>query len=154
MPTLLNDDKDKELQRNQIIAIVLMSVLMLGWVWLFPPTTPVKPPAEKPAAVSAQQQAEMKERTEPSKDAPEKKTVDETPVGWLPPVAEAAADPAQDEVTLSDAELELVFTRVGARLKQALVVLGKAGIDSAQLVPEALGKSDADAIYPLGASFC
>ena len=62
MPTLLNDDKDKELQRNQIIAIVLMTVLMLGWLYFFPPATPVKqPPAAKPADVAAQQQTEKKE---------------------------------------------------------------------------------------------
>jgi YidC/Oxa1 family membrane protein insertase len=153
MPTLLNDDKDKQLQRNQIIAIVLMTVLMLGWLWLFPPATPVKPPAAKPVNVAAQPQAEKKESAEAAQEAPAKKTADDTPVGWLPPVAEAPADPAQDEITVSDANLELVFTRVGARLKQARVVLGKAGADSAQLVPAMPGRPDADLAYPLGLRF-
>ena len=153
MPTLLNDDKDKQLQRNQIIAIVLMTVLMLGWFYLFPPTPPAKQPVPKPVSAAGSQQAEKKEGAEPSQEAPAKKAADDTPVGWLPAVAEPPADPAEDEITLSDANLELVFTRVGARLKQARVVLGKAGADSAQLVPETTGKPDADAVYPLGLRF-
>jgi len=153
MPKLLNDDKDKQLQRNQIIAIVLMTVLMLGWLYLFPPTPPAKQPAAKPAATAAKQQAEKKESPAPPEDAAEQKSADDTPMGWLPPVAEAPASPADDEITLSDSSLELVFTRVGARLKQARVVLGKSGVDSAQLAPETFGKPDADAVYPLGLRF-
>ena len=154
MPTLLNDDKDKQLQRNQIIAIVLMTVLMLGWLYLFPPAPPAKqPPTAKPAKVTAAQQADKKESVEPAKEAQEKKAADDTPVGWLPPVAEAPATAAEDEIVLSGTNLELIFTRVGARLKQAKVVLGKSGADSAQLVPETPGKSDANAAYPLGLRF-
>jgi len=154
MPTLFNDDKDKELQRNQMIAIILMTVLFVGWFWLFPPATTPKPPAAKPAAAAAaQQQAEVKDSPETLKEAPEQKAPDQTPKGWLPPVAEPPANPADDEVTLSDTNLELTFTRVGARLKRARVVLGREGADSAQLVPEAVGKPDADAVYPLGLRF-
>ena len=53
---------------------------------------------------------------------------------------------------MSDGELELVFTRIGWRLKRATVILGEKGQASVQLVP-AEEAPDTEAVYPLGLQF-
>jgi YidC/Oxa1 family membrane protein insertase len=54
-------------------------------------------------------------------------------------------------VRLANQNIELVFTKVGARLKQATVLAGNSG-GSQRLVPTA-DKPDTEAVYPLGLDF-
>ena len=61
------------------------------------------------------------------------------------------SDPASDEVILSNEKIELVFTKIGGRLKRASVLLGEEG--TIQLVPEAPGRPDTETVYPLGLRF-
>ncbi|MBI2433191.1 MAG: membrane protein insertase YidC [Candidatus Hydrogenedentes bacterium] len=139
---MLNDNRDKELQRNQIIAIVLMTVLVVVWSYFFLPPPQTPPPAPAPGVTPPTEQA----------PAPPAEAAPVTIAGVeLPPVAEAA-DPALDEVALENEYLQLVLTRVGARLKQAKVILGKAGEDSVQLVPPS-EHPDGESVYPLGVQF-
>ncbi len=155
---MLDDNRDKELQRNQLLAILLMTVLVIGWAYFFLPDT--QPPPERASETVAEEddartgpldrdrapgQVPPAER-DPFSDDPDTDVL-------LPPVAEAPEDPAQDEVSLSNQRLELVFTRVGARLKRATVLLGEDGRDSIQLVPETPILDDADVVYPLGLLF-
>jgi len=149
---LLNDNRDKELQRNQLLAIVLMTVLVIGWTYFFLPTKPPQqPPDKSPLPVAAEGEPSA-EQAAVSASSPE---VIDTPEGAivLPPVAEPPADPAEDEVFLANNRLELTFTRVGARLKRATVLLGKEGADSIQLVPQTPVQEDADAVYPMSLLF-
>jgi len=138
------------MMRNQMIAIVLMTLLFVAWFKYFVPTAqPVKPsPATKQAASKA---AEKKNQAETSR-ALEKKT-DAVEQTWptLPPVPEDL-DPATDEIAISNDSLELVFTRIGGRLKQARLILGKGAESSVQLVPPET-QADTAAVYPMGLRF-
>jgi len=151
---LLDDNRDKELQRNQLLAILLMTVLVIGWTYFFLPTQQPKPVSE-----TAPTAAEEGETTHtPAPEAPATADFPGKGPGHavdapLPPLAEAPENPADDEITLANGVLELTFTRVGARLKRAHVLLGKDGADSIQLAPETPLLADAEAVYPLGLLF-
>jgi len=68
------------------------------------------------------------------------------------PEAPTITDPAQEEVVLADDSLELVFTRIGGRLKRASAIVGDDGEDAVPLVP-ASEAADTEAHYPLGLHF-
>ena len=144
---MLNDERDKQLQRTQIIGLVLMTVMVLIWSYFFLPP----PPPPQPAPIAQETPA-------PQVPVPALPpgTVDAPGDVPLPPVAEAA-DPAADEVALRGEKLNLVFTRIGARLKRAEVLLehkdASGAIDRVQLVPEAPDLPDTQALYPLGLRF-
>ena len=139
----MDDNRDKETMRNQLIAIVLMTVLFVAWFKWFMPTPQPKKPVPAP-----QQQAQTQAPKKPApKEAP--KSPATTPGGFeLPPIP-TITDPVAEEVTIGNDHIELVFTRIGGRLKRATVLLGK---DSVQLVPTASGP-DTEVIYPLGLRF-
>jgi len=144
---LLDDNRDKEVQRKQLIAIVLMTLLVVGWSYFFMPSTPTTPP---PAPQEARPVESHPAEPTPAATAPVA-VQDATSLAAWPPVA-SAPEPS-DEVTLQDEQLALVFTRVGARLKRATVLLGEKGADSIQLVPELKETPDAQAVYPFGLRF-
>ncbi len=142
---MLDDDQDKQMMRNQMRAIILITALLFGWYyWFVPQQQPVLPPLAQDAASPA--------APVPS-DLPAAPGVDTANTSAsLPPAAEQT-DPAQDEVAISDDYLELVFTKVGARLKRASLLLGENGKDTVQLVPQFSGGLDTGTPYPLGLSF-
>lgn len=160
---MLGDDRDRQLQRNQLLAIVLMTILVFAWTYFFLPSAP--PPSgqgEYQAGQSEGEQAQaglFDQSAPPAQMAPEASRVvaedseAEEGVFALPPVAAAPEDPAEDEVSLSNSRLDLVFTRVGARLKAATVLLGADGKHSIQLVPDAIHPSDGENVYPLSTLF-
>lgn len=150
---LLGDDRrGREEQRNMLLAIALMGVFILGWSYFFAP----RPQPPVPPAPLTGQEAPSPRREDaspplaPATSAGAPLTAPESMLALLGPAAEGAA--AEDEITLRDQYLSLTFTRVGARLKRATVLLGEGGKDSVQLVPEARG-ADANAVYPLGLRF-
>ncbi|MBI4560059.1 MAG: membrane protein insertase YidC [Candidatus Hydrogenedentes bacterium] len=146
----MDEHDDKQMVRNQLIAIVLMTVLFFVWMqWFLPPPTP-KPPVA-PTGQTAPETAPEPERTAEA-EPPAAPVADASQWPFLPPVP-TEVDAATDEVTIQDERLRLVFTRIGGRLKQAHVLLGKNGANSTQLVPEAGGAPDAEAVYPLGLRF-
>jgi len=149
---LFDDEQDRKMQRNQLLAIVLMVALVLVWTQFFMPAPPKKPAPQTPVTAEMPAAPEDPAQTPETADAP---AVDPaSPLSWLPPAADMPADPAADEVTLKNDQLELVFTRVGARLKRATVILGKEGEDSRQLVPQPKPDTpDTAAEYPLGLRF-
>jgi len=145
---LLDDNRDKEVQRKQLIAIVLMTLLVVGWSYFFLPTAP---PAKTPPPTP--QEARPLE-TQPAQNTTASSPVtiqDAAALAAWPPVANSP-DPS-DEVILQDDQLAVTFTRVGARLKRATVLLGDKGADSIQLVPEMKDVPDAEAVYPFGLRF-
>lgn len=135
--------------RNQFIAILLMTGLVIVWFKFFMP---------QPQPVQQQPVETPQSQTVPAPDSPLSSPEDPD---FLPPVA-AQDDPANDEVVLENLDLRLVFTSVGARLKKAQVKLHVHGKeDDIQLVPvppepadpDAPRKTDVDMVYPLGLEF-
>lgn len=167
---MLDDNQDKGLMQRQLIGIVVVTVLVVAWSFFLLPAAPKPAPVPPPesgetasslaetappenAAGDSEPAASMHsappEMTPPPAPAPE---AQEGILAALPPVAEAD-DPASDEVILQSSEFELVFTRVGARLKRATVLMGENGGDSVQLIPNWKDTSDAEAVYPFGLRF-
>ncbi|MFM1919173.1 MAG: hypothetical protein RLZZ303_807 [Candidatus Hydrogenedentota bacterium] len=154
---MLDDQNDKQMQRNQLIAMTIMLVFIGVWSYFFMPRPQPVPPAD-PAA--AEQQAAQTPAADgaatavtppPSSPTPGGDAAATATPGQLPPVAETA-EPG-DEVVLLNGALELTFTRVGSRLKQARVVLGDNGVDSVDLIPDASLLPPSQAEYPLGLRF-
>ena len=149
---MLGDDQDKQLQRNQLIAIVLMTLLVVVWTYFFFPTPP-PPQQQKPLEGSA---APASSPTESATAAPTAMPIATPPKDTalqekLPPPAEA--EQPDDEIRIVHDHLELVFTRIGARLKRAYVYLNGAHHQPEQLVPEASEEGTVSPIYPLGLVF-
>lgn len=149
---LHDNERDKALQRNQLIAILLMTLLVVVWSYFFLPPPPA--PREEGAPV---QEAAATAAT-PAQQTPTPTRELAPGLENLPPVA-LESNPEEDEVTLGDESLELVFTRIGARLKRAKVLLGDKGADSIQLVPEmpkipeVPDVPDAELLFPLSLRF-
>jgi len=145
---MLNNDQDKDMMRRQSLALVLMLMVLWGWFMFFSPKPQPRAPQTAnttPSALStaASETPAAGEAASPDADG-----------AWpyLPPVpAESSPD---DEVVLRNENLELVFTRIGGRLKRASVLLGENGHGTMQLVPQPPeGTPDTQAVYPLGLRF-
>jgi YidC/Oxa1 family membrane protein insertase len=152
---LFDGKDDKEIQRNQLIAIVLMVALVLIWTQFFLPKPAPRPEPTETVIDLSEGESKAEERSPFDRETPRPTTVDEdSPAGAvaLPPVDEADEDDGA-EIILENAHLELVFTPVGARLKQATVRLGQDGADSIQLVPQSELLSDGESEYPLALFF-
>ncbi|GMU90961.1 MAG: membrane protein insertase YidC [Candidatus Hydrogenedentota bacterium] len=146
---MLDDEQEKQQARNQLIAFVLMSVLLIAWLQFLP-----KPqPAQQPQPLVGEQRVEAPVSPVDLNVAAAPEAGAE-PSGWpyLPPVPEQD-NPEADEVVLRDAEMELLFTRIGGRLKRATLAVGEHGNDRIQLVPESPDSPDVEAVYPFGLRF-
>jgi len=139
----LDDRHEKQMMRNQTIAFILMALVLVGYFLFFQPA-PRKQPVKPPPPVTEQEELPPEQPPEPLEP--------EQPSSWpeLPPVAEIE-NPEAYEVRLSDSQLDLVFTQVGARLKRASVLTQNGG-ESQQLVPQS-NQPDAQTVYPLGLVF-
>ncbi|MCL4694390.1 MAG: membrane protein insertase YidC, partial [Candidatus Hydrogenedentes bacterium] len=150
---MIEDEQEKAAARNQLIAIFLMMGLALVYFNFFAPTP--SPPTQTPTdAVPAGQQTDATPSDVLRADtaAEQVETADAT--GWpnLPPPAEDV-DPATDDIVIENDDLRLVFTRIGARLKNAYVLLHENGEDEIQLIPAQGDASDLTAVYPFGLRF-
>ncbi|HOZ46706.1 MAG TPA: membrane protein insertase YidC [Candidatus Hydrogenedentes bacterium] len=152
---MLDDNRDKELIRNQLIAIVLMTLLVVAWFHFYghrPSPTPEAPqPITTTEPTDSDDSAAAAAGSPSSPEAAEPSSPDQWP--FLPDVP-VQGIPADDEITLENGHLRLVFTRIGARLKQAYVLLDEEGKDNVQLVPEIeKGRPDTSAVLPFGLRF-
>lgn len=147
-----DDNRDKEMMRNQMTAIILMTALLMAWFYFFMPQPPVKRPV--PPAQQAPTEEAERGLASPGGATPVRSARTSESGGWLklPPVPEQG-DPAEDEVVIRDDNLELTFTRIGGRLKKAHVFLGDRDESGIQLVPPQPGLPDTEAPYPLGLRF-
>lgn len=139
----MDEHRDKEMARNQVIAFVLMIVAVFAIFKFFPPVKPAPAPVPQ---VQQEQQAQPPLEAEQAAKAPE------TAINPALPPAADVTDPAAEEVAIADDDLELVFTRIGARLKQASVVINHGSRMTQQLVPVQKGP-DTEAVYPMGLRF-
>lgn len=148
-----DDQKDKQMQRGQFISLGLMVALVLVWSFFFLPRATEQPAGQTPPTAS-QTPGDTSLSSVGGTVPPVALTTPAAPedVEGLPPVA-APANPAEDEIVLGDEFLDLTFTRVGGRLKQADVILGENGKDSVKLVPINPDTPDAELVYPLGLRF-
>lgn len=142
---MLDDNRDKDMMRNQLIAIIIMTVATVIWFNYFMPA----PPPVQPGA-PAPQQVTQEQPVQPAAPAPAPPSA----AVWedVPAVTAAELEDVQD-VVIENGRLRLTFTRVGARLKAAHVLLGEKEALSEQLVPVAPDVPDAEAIYPLSLEF-
>jgi YidC/Oxa1 family membrane protein insertase len=141
------------MNQRQLIAFVIMGIMLVIWMQFFLPKPP--PPApETPVTEAVTQEAtKVTVPVQPVTPAPTPAVV--VPATDYPlPAAWTTEAPQSDEVALSDEHMELVFTRVGARLKKARILLGEDDTDSIQMVPHWSDETqDKDAVYPLGLRF-
>ena len=144
-----DNQRDKESQRNNFLFIILMSVVAMSTLYMFPPQAP-PPAATTPPPVV---QTEV-----PS--VPVASTATAVPVEGAAPLASLVYDPAQgpaQEISLSNANpdgtegLDLIFTDVGARLKQGTVHVVHG--EKQPLVPMWIDVAEQEAVYPLGLAF-
>ena len=127
--------------RNQLIAFILMALLVVVYFKFFLPPPP-KQTTPAPQAAQSQQEAPQPQPAPTQPGQP----------GWAElPAVPQVDNPADYEVRLVNQNLDLVFTKVGARLKQA-TLLASSGGGSQPLVPPA-DKPDTEAVYPLGLDF-
>jgi len=152
---VLDDNNDKTMARNQVIAIVLMSVLLIVWFQFFMPAPPPVQP-DTPDEQAEQAPPAAGTAPEPS-DAATAEAV-EVEAGWphLPPPPSADAVP--DDIVLEDDDRRLVFTPVGGRLRAAYIKLYHYEDEELQIIPQpplvdGVAPPDTDAIYPLGLEF-
>lgn len=154
---MLDDNQDRNMQRNQLISIVLVTVTVVAASYFFMPSH--EPAASAPEVPAVQEDFSQESIPSESLAAIQAPADPAGPAGEtlgapleLPP--DAPSESAEDDaVRLSGEQLDLVFTRVGARLKRAEVILGKNGGDSVQLVPTWSNTPDVNAVYPLGLRF-
>jgi len=144
----VDDNQDKGLMKNQMLGIILMTVLIFIWLNYFTQRPAVGPEPGPPDGQTASGPAEPDRDAGPSAPA----FGAEAASGWpqLPPVPESVLP--DDEITIENDQLRLVFTRIGARLKRAEVILDKEANDVVELVPHS-DKPDTEAVYPLGLWF-
>lgn len=149
---MLDDQNDKQMQRNQLIAMMIMLVFIGVWSYFFMPRPPVVEPGAPVTADEQQPLAGQDAATTPA-PAASAPMVPAVPAeaGELPPVADA--EMPGDEIALANGALELTFTRIGGRLKNARVILGENGIDSVDLIPDSLLLPTPETVYPLGLRF-
>ena len=153
-----DERREKEAMRNQMIAFVLMIiVLFVSMKWLTPPQNRTTP------ATAQQQTAVPSAPGSPvppvaTSDVPGTSAPEQPSLAELPEVP-TITDPAAEEVSLKSEKLDLTFTRIGARLKQANVFLSTKKGDTIDLVPvEKVPDTetklpDTEAVYPLGLRF-
>ncbi len=146
----MDDNQDKGLMKNQMLGIILMTVLIFIWLNYFTHRPPAGPEPGQTSTQTAPETPEPDQDAETAADAQQPGTEPATDWPYLPPVPETTEP--DDEVALENDQLRLVFTKIGARLKRAEVILDKESKDIVQLVP-ASEMPDTEADYPLGLSF-
>lgn len=154
---MLDDGHDKDMMRNQLIAVILMTLLVVAWLHYFGPKPATQPAAPAPGVPGQTTDEGVSSGAEPTASAtgptPQAESSAGTEWPYLPPVA-TQENPAQDEVTIENAHLRVMLTRVGGRCKKVFVLLGEDGQSTIQLVPEPVeGATDLETVYPLGLRF-
>ncbi|NIA13441.1 MAG: membrane protein insertase YidC [Nitrospiraceae bacterium] len=151
----MDDNRDNEMKRNQIIFVVLMTVMVVAWFKWFAP----KPQPPTPVPVNTQQTTQERP-AQPSAPDTLSAVPEPVPASTAPTAAQLLGlpekavvdDPAAEEVIIESDSLELVFTRIGARLKQAYAIVGEDQNDRIALIPES-ASPDTAALYPFGLRF-
>lgn len=148
--------RDKDAQKNNFIFIILMSLLAVATFYMTERgRTPVPPAGTPTAATSTTTPGQP-----PAPGATPESTAPAAPAATAPALASLLYDPAQgpaQEITLTNVTaehttgLELVFTDVGARLKQGTVHVLHG--EDQPLIPTWVDVPENEAVYPLSLAF-
>jgi YidC/Oxa1 family membrane protein insertase len=145
---------EKRLQKNQMLAMLLLAGLFLVWIQFFAPPPP--PPNEAiPVPGDVAETTATDVLSVPDAGTANEKSIVPGAMSTWPylPAFPEIADPAAEEVVLENEYLHLVFTRIGGRLKQAKVLVGEGHGEDVELVPTGTTGDDISSDYPLGLTF-
>ncbi len=155
-----DDPQDKDAARNQLIVFVTMAMMLFLWLHFYGPKPQQQPPPQQTQIETTPPQTpttkavalEVAEAPEPGAATS----------GWpnLPPIPAESGSSADEivlhnEVVFGKGEIdntELVFTRIGGRLKRASLMSGEHSDSRVQLVPETT-TPDTESVYPFGLRF-
>ena len=150
------DGQDKDAARNQLIVFVTMAIMLFLWMHYYGPK-PQQAPQQAPTTQTVQQSPASKAVGLDVAQAPVTPEAATTPAPaaatWanLPPVP-TDVNPATDDIVLKKGDLEITFTRIGARLKRVSLMSGEHNASVIQLVPES-ATPDTETVYPFGLRF-
>ncbi len=151
---LHENERDKDLQRNQLIAMLLMAGLVMVYFTYFMPVQEQQPAPECSSGQTDEGPGTMRGGPGPRAGAQEAIPVMPAVSGIpLPELDLTAAPEPAEPVILVDEDLRVALTPYGARLMGATVLLDRQGIDDIELVPQPQGKDPREAFYPLGLTF-
>ncbi|MBP8128924.1 MAG: membrane protein insertase YidC [Candidatus Hydrogenedentes bacterium] len=152
---MLGQQNERPFGVYELAVIVLATVGIIVFSYFLGPRTqtprvaePEIPPVSD-LANTAELPLEPATAAPAVEDLPEPRAVvPEGPAVPAPPPAEPAA--LEETITLANDRLRLEFTRVGARLKQACVLIGDSEDQHPRLVPESPEILGDPPLYPLG----
>lgn len=150
---LLGEQNDAPSTR--FIAILAMSMVMLLLLpviaHLFAPGEPPQPPDNGRETVAVQEEPPAPPELAPAPDAePPEREEPEAELPEEPPaLSPAPPETAEETVVLENGLLRLEFTALGARLRQAHVLVGKTEDEHPQLVDRQADSSSPDTYLPL-----
>jgi len=160
---VFNDDENKKVLRDQIIGLLVLTVLVIVWSYFFIPP----PPKPSPSTTSPLSEGKnVVSNTAELQSAQELSKPQATKTGLVLPSTEQLLDAGIEissedmvgedeglEVSWEHDNIDIVFTTVGARVKYYKVYLKPNKTDEVQLVPVWKGVSDNEAVYPFGLRF-
>lgn len=163
----MSGDNNKKAFREQIVGLLILTVIVVIWSYFFIPSPPKpevkgsentlvnegeKSNSENTGAIQVTGKTEPEKGEDKKLDGGDKKESLSQSEIIFPPEPELV-DEESAKVTLSKEDMEVVFTKVGARVKYLNIYLKPNRTDVVQLVPLWKNTSDKDAVYPFGLRF-
>ncbi|MCX8064139.1 MAG: YidC/Oxa1 family insertase periplasmic-domain containing protein [Candidatus Hydrogenedentes bacterium] len=157
-------DENRKIFREQIIGLLVLTAIVVAWSYFFVPPPPTK---LSPSGSSAS--SEKKEPVPNTQELQTSQGVNESQITYgglvLPdkgdlsklnievPSDEGALEKDGLEVSWEHKDFDIVFTKVGARVKFYKVYLKPEKKEAIQIVPIWKGVSDKEVVYPFGIRF-
>ncbi len=160
---MFGDDENKKIFRDQIIGLLLLTVIVVAWSYFFIPSPPQKPVNQQENIAKNEADKKILENTSPlsplEKVGIDKNTDDEerklklAEMGIVFPPEPETINDEDYHVVLSKGDIDITFTRIGARVKYLNIYLKPNKMDKVQLVPIWKNTPDRKAVYPFGLWF-
>ncbi|MGC8846924.1 MAG: hypothetical protein ACP5QY_13875, partial [Candidatus Hydrogenedens sp.] len=161
---MFGDDDNKKVFRDQVIGLLLITGIVIIWSYFFIPSPPQKTVKDNGNIAVNETNKQISENTAPlqssEKTIPIKKEDTEKEekqqlleMGIVFPPEPEITNEEENHVTLSGENMDIVFTRIGARVKYLNIYLKPNRTDKVQIVPIWKNTPDKDAVYPFGLRF-
>ncbi len=161
---MFGDDDNKKVFRDQVIGLLLITAIVIGWSYFFIPSPPQKTVKDNGNSAVNQVDKQVSENTAPLQTSEQKSPIKDEDVerekkqqllemGIVFPPEPEIVNEEDNYVILSKEDMDIVFTRVGARVKYLNIYLKPNRTDKVQLVPIWKNTADKDAVYPFGLRF-
>ncbi|HOV33778.1 MAG TPA: membrane protein insertase YidC [Candidatus Hydrogenedens sp.] len=162
----MSGDNNRKVFREQIVGLLILTVIVVIWSYFFipsPPKTPIKDSkgaiasegeksvSENTGVIQATEKIEFEKKEVNDSEAVDKKESLSSEIN-LPPEPKVINEEA-NKITLSKEDMEVTFTKVGARVKYLKIYLKPNQADVVQLIPLWKNTPDKDAVYPFGLRF-